>query len=169
MPNTSIEDALKEVYALAPNDRVALETIELSHPALGESIWMVQDRTEWNLTLEDGLTVQTFEPIPFRFALPAVGANGVQEMQIEIDNIDRRVTDFVDSIGTINAPVEVTYRPYLSDDPTTVQMDPPLKLFLTDLRIDAFAVTGRATFTNVVNSKFLTEYYDRQRFPGLAG
>ena len=43
MPNESINDALKEVYSLAPNDRVALDTIQLSHPSLEESIYMVQD------------------------------------------------------------------------------------------------------------------------------
>tara|TARA_R110000772_G_scaffold268565_1_gene396204 strand:- start:3328 stop:3834 length:507 start_codon:yes stop_codon:yes gene_type:complete len=168
MPNDSINEALKEVYALAPNDRVPLDTIQLSHPSLEESIFMVQDRIPWNLTLEDGVTIQTFEPVPFRFTPPAAGENGIQEMAIAIDNIDRRVTDFIDSIGTINAPVEVTYRPYLSDDPTTPQMNPPLLLFLTDISVDAFEVTGRASFTNIVNFKYPTAYYDRQRFPGLA-
>ena len=168
MPNDSIEDALKEVYALAPNDRLPLDTIELAHPSLTESIFMVQDRVAWDLTLEDGVTVQTFEPVPFRFTPPAVGENGIQEMRISIDNVDRRVTDFIDSIGNENAPVEVTYRPYLSDDPTTVQLDPPLVLYLTDIQINAFEVGGRATFTNIVNFKFLKSYYDRIRFPGLA-
>ena len=167
MPNESINEALKEVYALAPNNRVALDTIQLSHPSLEESIYMVQDRISWDFTLEDGVTVKTFEPVPFRFTPPAVGENGIQEMAIAIDNIDRRVTDFIDSIGEINAPVEVTYRPYLSDDPTTPQMNPPLLLFLTDISIDAFEVTGRATFTNIVNFKYPTDYYDRKRFPGL--
>jgi len=166
MPNNSIDDALKEVYALAPNNRVALDTIQLSHPSLSTSIFMVQDRIAHDFTLETGQTV-TFEPVPFRFTPPAAGDNGIQEMRLAVDNIDRRVTDFVDSIGTINAPVEVTYRPYLSDDPTTPRMNPPLVLFLTDLQINAFEVTGRATFTNIVNLKYPTEYYDRARFPGL--
>ena len=128
---------------------------------------MVQDRVAWDFTLEDGVTVQTFDPVPFRFTQPAAGANGVQEMSLGIDNVDRQVTDFIDSIGAINAPVEVTYRPYLSDDPATVQMDPPLVLYLTDLKINAFEVVGRATFTNIVGAGYLKEYYDRKRFPGL--
>ena len=169
MPNQSIEDALKEVYALAPNDRVALDTLQLSHPSLDESIYMVQDRIPWDFTLEDGETIKTFEPVPFRFTPPAAGDNGVLELGISIDNIDRRVFDFIESLddGT-NSAVEVIYRPYLSDDPTTVQMTPPLVLFLSDIRIDAFEITGRATFTNIVNKQYLTEYYDRQRFPGLS-
>ncbi len=168
MPNDSLNEALKEVYALAPNNRVPLETLQLSHPSLTESIYMVQDRQSWDLTLEDGETIKTFEPVPFRFTPPAQGDNGLQEMSLAIDNIDRAVTDFIDQLGSVNAPVEVTYRPYLSDDPTTVQMNPPLILFLTDIQVNAFEVTGRAAFTNIVNFKFPTEYYDRQRFPGLS-
>ena len=34
MPNTSINDALKEVNALAPKDDQSLATFEISHPKL---------------------------------------------------------------------------------------------------------------------------------------
>ena len=74
MPNDSLNEALKEVYALAPNNRVPLETLQLSHPALTESIYMVQDRQSWDLTLEDGETIKTFEPVPFRFT-PSIFEN----------------------------------------------------------------------------------------------
>ena len=166
MPNDSLDDALKEVYALAPNDRVPLDTLELKPTPTGESIFMVQDRESWQFTLEDGVTVQTFEPVPFRFTPPTAGANGVQEMRLAIDNVDRRIIDFVNAAtGTI----EVIYRPYMGNDPTTVLMTPPLVLYLTDIQVTAFEVTARATFTDVVNKKYLTRYYDRSNFPGLAG
>ena len=169
MPNASLEDALKEVYAMAPTDRVPLATIQLSHPSLVDSIFMVQDRVAHDFTLEDD-SVETFEPVPFRFIPPSAGENGLQELTLAIDNVDRRVSDFIDGItGGGNQPVEVTYRPYLADDPATVQLNPPLLLFLTDVEINAFEVKGRATFTNIVNMKFPTEYYERARFPGLGG
>ena len=174
MPNESLSSAMKEVYALAPNDRVPLATLQLSHPALESSIYMVQDRVVHNFTLEPdsegnpGITVE-FEPVPFRFTAPTSGEDGLQELSIAIDNVDRRITDFLDLVGTERAPVELTYRPYLSDDPTKPQLDPPLMLYLTDVRINAFEVSGRATFSNIINLKYPTEYYDRKRFPGLGG
>ena len=168
MANESLEKAMQEVYALAPNDRVPLATLQLSHPSLPESIYMVQDRVPHDFTLESGETV-TFEPVPFRFTPPTSGEEGLQELSIAIDNVDRRITDFLDLVGTANAPVEMTYRPYLSDDPSRPMLDPPLLLFLTDARITALEVSGRATFSNIINLKYPTELYDRSRFPGLGG
>lgn len=175
MPNDSIDDAMKEVYALAPSDRLTLATLQLSHSSLSESIYMVQDKVSHDFTLEDnadggaGETV-TFEPVPFRFTQPTSGDSGLQELSLSIDNVDRRIFDFIESIdGDSNEAVEVTYRPYISDIPERPQVDPPLLLFLTDIVINAFEVSGRATFSNIINLKYPTDYYDRARFPGLGG
>jgi len=48
-------------------------------------------------------------------------------------------------------------------------MNPHLVLFLVDLNMTVFEITGRATFTNIVNTKYPTQYYSSQRFPGLVG
>ena len=168
MPNTSITDALKEVNALAPNDDQSLATFELSHPNLEERIFIVQDRVEWDFALEEGGEVQTFEPVPVRFNLPAVGSNGIQELNIAIDNIDRRITDFVDSIGQTSDPLEITHRIYLKSDTTKPQNDPPLVLFGSDLQVNQFEVIIRASFGDMVNKNAFTEIYDNATFPGLA-
>jgi len=168
MPNESLELAMQEVYALAPNDRVVLVTLQLSHPALTETIYMVQDRVAQNFTLETGETVE-FEPVPFRLTPPTSGEDGLQELNIAIDNVDRRISDFLELVESERAPVVMTYRPYLSDDPSKPQLDPPLVLSLTDVKINVFEVAGKASFSNITNLKNLTEYYDRRRFPGLGG
>lgn len=167
MPNDSLSDALKEVYSLAPNDRVQLHTLQISHPSLGTPLYIVQDRQSWALTLED-LSVVTFEPVPFRFVLPTADINGGQEMQLAIDNIEPDVPNFIESIGSNNSPIEVRYRPYLSDDTTTPQMDPPLLLYLTEIQQTATEVVGRATFANMFNGRYLSQLYTRSRFRGLA-
>ena len=187
MPNTSFDDALREVYAMAPNDRVPLNTLEISHPALPEPIYMVQDRVGHNLRLEKTIATDSdllwdsetamywevgpevyFEPVPFRFIPPAVGDNGIQEMSIAIDNVDRRIGDFFDAIETLVAPVKVAFRIYSSDDPSGPRNSPPLTLNLTDIRVNAFEITGRATFTSIVNAKYPKEFYDRETFGGLS-
>ena len=169
MPNDSIEDALKEVYALAPADIVPLDTIEISYVGIADTLYLVRDHKEWSLTLED-LSIKTFKPCGFRFIPPASGKDGLQQMTIAVDNVGDEVADFFESLGSaLSEPVKVTYRPYLSNDTTTPQMDPPLVLFLTDIQMTVFEISGRATFTNIVNAKYPTEYYTRQRFPGLAG
>lgn len=169
MPNESLEDALKEVYALAPNDEVVLDTLEISYVGLTETLYLVKDRVEWDLTLED-LSTQTFKPCGFRFIQPAAGKDGVQQLSLAIDNVGSEVPDFFEALGTeLTEPVKVTYRPYLSSDTTQPQMDPPLVLFLVDINMTAFEVTARATFSSVVNTKYPTQYYSAQRFPGLVG
>lgn len=166
MPNDSIQDALKEVYALAPNEAI-LETIQISHPSLGTPLYFVNDRQSWDLTLEDE-SVETFQPIPFRFSLPTPDIDGGQELLLAVDNIEPDVPDFLEAIGSDPSPVEIRYRPYLPSDTTTPQMDPPLLLFLTEIQQTALEVSGRATFANLFNGRYLTQYYTRQRFPGLA-
>lgn len=167
MPNNSLDDALKEAYALAPADQVILDTLEIQYSGLPEVLYLVRDRVPHDLTLEDAST-HTFQPTAFRFVAPGAGKDGLQQLRLAIDNVGEEVTDFFEALGTeLTEPVEVTYRPYLSTDTSAPQMDPPLRLFLTDVELTAFEITGRATFTSVVNAKYPTEYYSRDRFPGL--
>ncbi len=131
-----------------------------------DPIYMVQCHEEKEFTLETGETV-TFEPVGFRFQLPGQNDRGVSELNIAIDNVDRRIGDFVNLAQGFDAPILVRYRPYLSTDTSGPQQDPPLELILSDISINQFEVTGRATFADIVNLQFLTEYYNRCRFPSL--
>lgn len=160
-----LEDAIREAYATARNDVVYIETLEISNP-LTDTMYLVRDRVDHNLTLENG-EVKLFRATAFRFTLPAAGENGLQELNLAVDNVDRRVTDFVNAVRESNDPVVIKYRPYLSEDPTTPQMNPPLTLYLVDIVITAVEVSGRATFADILNRKFLTDIYSRRRFPAL--
>ena len=164
--NTALTEAIKEAYALAPSNIVVIETLELTHPSVGGSLYMVQDRVPLTLTLETGKSVE-FEPVPFRFTLPSAGENGRQELRLAIDNIDRRVSDFVNQAKDYPEPVKVIYRPYLSNDFTKPQMNPPLSLSLQQISMTVVEVSGRATFADILNKKFPSELYTRRRFPSL--
>lgn len=166
MPST-ITQALKEAFALAPKGVVYLETVEIFHPQIATPIYLVRDLVGHNFTLEDA-QVKFFEPAGFRLSLPASGDNGLQELNLAIDNVDRRVSDFVETAAMYDESVSVVFRPYLSNDPTTPQMNPPLRLFLTDISVNAIEVTGKATFADLLNKQFPTERYTRARFPSLA-
>ena len=143
-----------------------IEAITLSSEIEGSELFIIQDKKAWTLTLEDARVVD-FEPVGFRFRLPGAGDNGLQELSISIDNVDRRLSDFIDLVKDFNTPVTLTYRPYLSSDTSGPQMIPPLKLYLRDVVITPFEVNGRATFADVINKKFPSELYTRSRFPSL--
>lgn len=164
--STLYEDAYKEALALAPTDEVELATLVVSHPSKPEPIYLVQDRVNHTLTLEDSSTHE-FRACAFNFAMPPTGENGAQSLTIGIDNIEREVSDFIDSVEDSKDKVTVTYRPYLKSDPTRPQMT-PLVLTLSDVNVGDVQVTGKASFADIVNKKFLTEFYTRAGFPGLA-
>lgn len=168
MPNAALTAALKEAYARAPSNVVYLNTLEIAHPSVA-SKYIVRDRKDWNLTLEGGGGVKTFKACPFRFSLPASGDNGIQNLNIAIDNVDREISDFINTVKESVNPVSVIYRPYLSTDTTTPQMNPPLVLTLGNIVITAVQITGRASFADIINKPFPhpSEIYTRERFPSL--
>lgn len=166
--NDALSEAIKEAYALAPVNSATLDTIELSHPSVeGGSLYLIRELEPFTLTLENG-EQKVFEPVGFQFSLPAAGENGRQDMQLSIDNVDRRISDFIEKAKNYYEPVKVVYRPYLSSDLTAPQMNPPLSLSLQDVSVTVQAVSGRASFADVLNQKFPKEYYTRKRFPSLA-
>lgn len=164
--NEALSEAIKEAYASAPSDVVILDTLQIDHEDLAGPIYLVRNRENLTLTLED-LSTEEFEGIAFRMALPAAGDNGVQDLMLTIDNADQRLTDFVNTVKTSLAPVTITYRPYRSDDLTTPQMDPPLVLYLHDINQNSFEVSARASFGDIINRKFPSALYTRSRFPSL--
>jgi hypothetical protein len=162
MPGNNLSAAIAEAYATARSDVVYLDTLEISHP-LAPTLYLVRDRVDQVLGIGGGV-FKNFVATGFRFSLPAAGENG---LALSVDNVDRRASDFVNLVKGSNEPVQVTYRPYLSTDLTTPQMNPPLVLFLTDVSISLVEVQGRATFADVLNRGYLTELYTRRRFPAL--
>lgn len=164
MPSGALTEAIREAYATAHSDVVFLHTLEISNP-LTPTLYLVQDRVDHMLGINGVLT--QFVATGFRFILPSTGENGLQELGLAVDNVDRRPSDFVKAVRESSDPVTVIYRPYLHTEPMTPQMNPPLTLFLTDIQITAAEVVGRATFADVLNRKFLSELYTRRRFPAL--
>lgn len=118
-------------------------------------------------TLETG-EVKEFESYGFRIELPDKTEEGIQDLNIAIDNTDLLVSDFLQKALKIpNHPIKFIYRPYLKTDLTQPQLDPPLVLFGSDFQVDNFEVTGNATFADILNKKFLSQKFTKKRFPGL--
>jgi len=162
----TLEDAIKEAYASCPTSKVILETLEIKQTGVQSPIYIVKSRQGITANDEIGRTI-VFRPCGFQITLPAQNEDGFRSLNIAVDNVGREITDFVTTAMSQNVPVEVVYRPYLSDDLTRPQMNPPLVLYLKELQVNAFQVTGRATFMDLVNRKFPTELYTRARFPAL--
>ena len=166
MPNTSLQDALKEAFAIAPTTKTIIHTLEVRQTGVQDSVFISQTRGGINASDENGVE-HTFQGSGFQFTLPPSDDDGFKSLSIAIDNIDRRASDFIETAKGSVVPVEVIYRPYMSDDLSGPQMIPPLILYLKDVQITTLQVTGKCTFQDLVNKKFPSELYIRTRFPSL--
>lgn len=166
MANPSLSEAIKEAYVVCPTNKVIYDTIEIRQENVQSPIYLVKSRTELIATDEDGVE-RTFRPSGFQFTLPPENEEGFRSLNIAIDNIGREIGDFIEVAKSERVPVEVIYRPYLSDDLSAPHMNPPLVLYLKDIQTTTLQVTGRATFLDIVNKHFPTERYTRDRFPAL--
>lgn len=130
------------------------------------NVYLVRDRVPWSLTLEDS-TVQAFVPCAFRFQLPNSDDQGLQELALGVDNTDRQIGVFLESIKGYNQPVVVTYRIYLASDPTTLQNNPPLVLFLRQVQSTVQEITGNCSYQDIINQIAPNELYTTVNFPTL--
>ena len=125
------------------------------------------------LGLEDGYDGQTpgpsvlFIACSFGVTRPSVNADGIQELQLVIDNVDRRISDFFKQTVNFTTEAKCLYRLHLSSDLSSPQLVPPLELTLSDIEVGAIQVSARASISDLVNKTFPSETYTRRRFPGL--
>lgn len=161
------EQAYREALMTSPRDEVVLETLEVSHPMWETSYYLVNDKEPFVAKLETGETV-TFLAVGFSFSMPKSDSSGVQEMPITLSDINKVVSTAVLQIAMSSEPPKVRYRPYLASDPERPQMDTPLVLFLREVKIADGAVTGKASFADLLNRPFVNRLYNSRQFPNLA-
>ena len=164
----TISPALQRVYASAPQDDKYIETLELAHPLFSRSYFFTNDLSTWRFTLEDGTTEQDFEVVPFQIILPTQDAGGQQDLRIGIDNVGREAVEEIEAAQEDpTQPISVTYRVYIDQPLSVPQMDPPLKLTLTDVQVSLSSITGVATRADTLNRLFPNIVYRSETFPGL--
>ncbi|MDB9741469.1 DUF1833 domain-containing protein [Akkermansiaceae bacterium] len=171
MPNSSLDEALKEVYSLSNSNDYDLNTFIISHSTLPTAKYLIQDIHEASkdrfLTIETGQTFP-FRSVPLRYIPPGQDGNGLQEMTLAIGNVDREVSDFLESVDNDSRePIIVEHRVFLNSDSTAPRTDTPLVMHITDFKVTAFEVTAQAKFTNILNMPYPNENYTRESFVGL--
>lgn len=172
MTDTTLSQALKEAYASAPANVVIYHTLELRHPAFSSPIRVVRDHNDLVATLEARAPVNpgqqvTFVRFAFDFTKPEISPNGVPQMSIEIDNVDRSIVANIEAAMGSTDLVTATYREYISTDLTAPQNDPPIHMTIMSITADVFRVKAVAGFPDLVNRRFPSTEYDSETFPGL--
>ena len=173
--NSSLEAAITEAYACVKSDAVNLESLEFRHPALpGSRVFLVKNTVDLSMRLEDGYDgetpgpYKTFTACGFAVKRPAANPDGLQELSLTADDVERRLSDFIKSTLSFPDKLYCVYRLHLNTDLSSPQLNPPLELTLSDVKIGTIQITARASFADLVNRPFPNYYYYRSLFPGLA-
>lgn len=184
---TGLSDAIKEAYAVAPADDMDMHTLEIRHASFVDdnndptSVFVVRDHQAWNLRLEEsapikGGEVVEFLPVAFDLVLPTVDGSPSPELTLVMDNVsgvdadgvEFSISDKLEIAAKSARPIYVIYRPYLSSDLNTPQIDPPIVMTLVDAKVEGLRVVGRAGIPKDANLSFPNYTYTARRFPGIA-
>lgn len=172
MPDPTLSQAIREAYASAPRGVIIYHTLEIRHPTFTTPIRIVRDYQDLEAYLESDAPVNAGEEVffsrsKFDFTKPEITADGTPQMQVTVDNISRDISAALDLAVTTTDLVEITYREYISTDLSGPQNDPPISMYLVDVRADAFAVHATARFPDLLNKRFPTVGYRADVFKGL--
>lgn len=164
--------AIKEAYVNAPHDVVILATLELRHVSWAVPVRVVRDNLDLSAKIEAGAPanagqVVTFSRCAFE-AVPPESSDKLPEITIKIDNVSRDLSGQLDAAMTARAPIDITYREYLSTDAETAGPHYVLNgLTLRRTTCTATSVTGTATFGDYVNRAFPNKVFKASEFKGL--
>lgn len=142
-----------------------LESASATVPGI-DPIYLVNDNAELTAQLETGETV-TFLTRPFAISVAGSGENGLRSINLTVDNTDKQVSQLIARVKKRTAPLEITFRVYLSNDLTGPQHAPPIRLYLESVETKGSSVAGEAKFIDIQNAPFPNAYYVKRRFPTL--
>lgn len=124
-------------------------------------------RLEAGAPVDPGAMV-AWTALGFDIDLQPVNTEPVPEVAVTIDNVGREISDALTDAAVSSEAVEITYRPYASNDIQGPQWDPPMTLTLTEVDGDELRLRGRARLLNFGQKKFPALDYTVDRFPALA-
>lgn len=164
--NALLDEALRQAYALAPATLVHYHTLEISHIGISEKVYLVKGFKHLEFGVPGDGTIP-FKAAAFQFSLPPVNGEGLQELMLAFDNVDKSIAQFCRMARTYPAPIIIKYRPYISSDLSTPRYDPPLLMYLLNVQIKKTRVTGRAVPRDFINKQFPNRKYNTEDFQAL--
>lgn len=164
--------------AVAANDKTVqiLETLEIHHSAIVENgvrtaVRAVNDTKDWHFTLEPDAPLAgdqsvTWTAIPFTWGEPSIAEGQAPQADVRIDNVERELEPYLNSIETSFEPIVVIYRVYLSNRGDVVDRG-PFRFVMKDIATDNGSVTGKVEIASPQNLRFGTRVYSADEFASL--
>ncbi len=189
----AISADLKEIYSNYDDTRRFYDTVQLYHPNFkvasataypsddsypseteypseidytAQSFFLVRDDIDHDFQIAD-LSTQTFSAYPFNIIQPQVGEDQ-QDIGIVLDNVSLELLENIETAAlNQSVPIQMTFSVYMDGDATS--QITPIQLALTDIVVDMFTVSCKASRTDLFNRRFPfgeNTYFD-SKFKGL--
>ncbi|WP_017346104.1 DUF1833 family protein [Pantoea sp. A4] len=153
---------LNRLYASSGSE-VIIETLEI---VVGtNTYWLTKGYEDITATLEDG-TSRTFIACGIDIALPARNADGTQDLQFAISNVEGTVSAAIRSALSELSSATLTYRHYVSTD-LTAPASTAYTLAIKSGYWTSTEVQITAGYMNVLNTAWPRYRYTLPNFPGL--
>lgn len=174
----SLSEAAAEAYAIAPTQRVMLDTLELLHSSFvddegnPDSVRVVCNSESITATIEAGAPMHAgaaveFVGVVFGMELPEESDKAeAPSFKFWVDGVSNQISEQIEAASETFEPVLVIHRTYASDDLTGPSQLPVLTLEIVDVDVTENRVTATALFGDSVNRRFPASVYD-ERYPGL--
>ena len=156
MPRLLSPIALQAIYA-PQTDQIFLALLTLAHPLLTPSLYFANNTTD---IVRLG---NTYKGWPFQLSLPGEYEDQIPTVQLQIDNVDRKIMEGVRALPT---PPTITLEIVLAASPDTLEAG-PFPFTLRQVQYTAFIVTGTLQFEDLWNEPYPRFVFDPSRFPGL--
>lgn len=187
----AISNELKKIYSNYDDNRRFYDTVQLYHPNFNtsdaypsdtsypsdtaypteidytaQSFFLVRDIVDHDFVIADAST-QTFTAYPFNIIQPQVGEDQ-QDIGIVLDNVSLELLENIETASqNQSVPIQMTFSVYMDGD--TASQITPVTLALTEIVVDMFTVSCKASRTDLFKRKLPfgeSTYYD-SNFKGL--
>ncbi|QJJ95363.1 arsenical resistance transcriptional repressor [Raoultella ornithinolytica] len=155
-------EILERLYASSGSE-VIHDTLQISTGE--ENFWLTQGYDDITVILESGQTA-TFEACEVSIALPARNADGTQDLQFAISNIDGVVSGAIDKILDQLKSAKLTFRRYISTD-LSAPAAAPYTLDIKNGSWTPAAVQITAGYMNILDTAWPRNRYNLADHPGL--
>lgn len=153
---------LNRLYASSGSEAI-IETLQIVVGA--ETFWLTEGFEDITAILEDG-TTQTFIATAINIVLPTRNADGTQDLNWAIDNIDGSVSTAIQKVINEQEIGEITYRKYISTD-LSYPAERPFTLTVKGGTWSAIVAQIKAGYLNILDTAWPRRRFTLPDFPGL--
>lgn len=155
MSRTLSSAAVQSLF-VSQTDEVWVMLIKITHPLI----------TDITVTSDNIVTVhsgETYEPYPYEIRMPSDVPNTMPVMDLQIDNVERRL---VETIRSLPDSPDVVVKFVLADTPDVIEAG-PFVFQMANTRFDALAVSATLIYQDILHEPYPADRITPQHFPGV--